>query len=330
MKAAFHTGIKDITVKEIAKPSPGAGEYLVQIKACSICGSDTWWNSDASGDEPVHGHESSGIVVECGEGATKYKVGDKVVCYAILGCGECVYCKVGVPTNCQSKDFVEGGFQEYSTFHEKLLFLCPEDVDFITASLLSDAIGVPLRGLRRLKPDVDDNVCVWGLGPLGLLQVMFLKAIGVKNIIGLDTVDERLLKAKELGVAHAINPLKQDAVAVIKGLCAGIGADKAYTFVRHPKATEDVFKSTREGASICTYVGLDGKYELQEWYERTLVWSFYFTPDEYKENIKFIKDNKLDLSTIVTDVCPLDKINEAFQKRFDHPESSLKIVIKMD
>ncbi len=327
MKSAIHTGKKTISVKDVEKPQPGPGEYLVQIKACSICGSDTWWNNDASAGEPVHGHESAGVVVACGDGVSQYKVGDKVVCYAILGCGECAYCKAGVPTNCQSKAFIEGGFQEYSVFNEKLLFPCPEETDFITASLLSDAIGVPLRGLRRLKPEADDKVCVWGMGPLGLLQVMFLKAAGVKTIIALDTVDQRLAKARELGAAHTVNPVKEDAVAKIRELCDGLGADKAYTFVRHPKATESVFKSTREGASICTYVGLEGQYELQEWYERTLVWSFYFTPDEYPDNVKFIKDNNIDLKSIVTDVVALDKINEAFQKRFDKPEESLKIVI---
>lgn len=327
MKTAYHTGKKEITVKETAKPVPKSGEYLVQIKACAICGSDTWWNNEAENGEAIHGHESTGIVVECGKGATKYKVGDRVVCYAILGCGKCDYCKVGIPTNCQSKAFIEGGFQEYSIFNEALLFPCPDDVDFITASLLSDAIGVPLRGLRRLTPEKTDKVCVWGLGPLGLLQVMFLKALGVKTIIGLDTVEERLAKARELGAAHTINPLKEDAVEEIKKLSGGLGADKAYTYVRHPKATEDVFKSTKEGASICTFVGLNGQYELQEWYERILVWSFYFTPEEYADNLKFIRENNIDLKMVVSDVFPLTEISEAFKKRFEQPEESLKIVI---
>lgn len=330
MKAAYHTGLREITVKETVVPSPGPGEYLVRIKACAICGSDVWWNNNAVEGEPVHGHESAGIIVKCGEGAGKYKVGDRVVCYAILGCGECAYCEAGVPTRCQGKKFIEGGFQEYSVFSESLLFPCPENVDFVTASLLSDAIGVPLRGLRRLTPEKNDRVCVWGLGPLGLLQTMFLKALGIKTVIGLDTVEARLKKARELGADHVLNPGRDDAVSAIRQLCGGLGADKAYTYVRSAKATEDVFKSTKEGASICTFVGLDGKYELQEWYERALVWSFYFTPAEYEENLEFIKDNKIDLKKVVSDVFPLTAINEAFKKRLEQPEESLKIVIAMD
>ncbi len=327
MKAAFHTGSKEITIKDIPKPKAGPGEYLVQIKACSICGSDTWWSNAPSENEPVHGHESSGIIVECGSGTSKFKVGDRVVCYAILGCGECAYCKAGNVTNCEKKSFIEGGFQEYSVFNEKLLFKCPDEIDYITASLLSDAIGVPLRGLRRLPPAQDDKVTVWGLGPLGLLQVIFLKANGVKTIIGIDTVKERLNKALEFGATHAVNPATSDAQAEIKKICGGIGADKAYTYIRNAKATETVFKSTKEGGSICTFTGLDGSYQLQEWVERTLVWSFYFTPSEYEPNVKFIKDKNIDLKKVVSDVYKLDDINEAFRKRFEEPDKSIKIVI---
>lgn len=330
MKTAVHTGKKQITIRETVKPTPAKGEYLVKIKACAICGSDVWWPNEASENEAIHGHESAGIVEACGEGTTRFKVGDRVVCYAILGCGTCDYCLRGVPTNCMSKAFVEGGFQEYMVYREPLLFPMPEEADFITASLLSDAIGVPLRGLRRLPPAADDTVCVWGLGPLGLLHVLFLKARGVKTIIGLDTVPERLEQGLRMGADHVLSPLDGDVVANIRGLTGGLGADKAYIYVRHPSATDQAFKSTKEGASLCTFVGLEGRYELQEWVERTLVWSFYFTPAEYQENLDFIRDHQIDLKKIVSDVFPLERINEAFEKRFDRQNESLKIVIQMD
>lgn len=330
MKSAFHTGVRTVTIRETPKPVPGPGQYLVRIKACAICGSDTWWNNPAADSEPVHGHESAGIVEACGPGADRYRVGDRVVCYAIKGCGSCESCKAGIPTRCNATQFVEGGFQEYSLFPAELLFPCPEGVDFVTASLLSDAIGVPLRGLRRLPPAATDAVTVWGLGPLGLLQVMFLKAKGVRKIIGIDTVEARRNKALELGADHALDPREGDAVAEIARLCGGGGADKAYTFVRNAQATETVFKSTKKGGEICTYVGLEGNFNLPEWMERTLVWSFYFTPAEYPENVRFIAEHGIDLARVVSDVFPLEAINAAFAKRFADPEHSTKIVIAMD
>ena len=330
MKSAFHTGVKEITIRETPVPTPGPGEYLVWIKACAICGSDTWWASPASDTEPVHGHESAGVIEACGPGATRYKVGDRVVCYAIRGCGSCENCRNGIPTRCASSQFVEGGFQEYSLFTADLLFPCPEGIDFVTASLLSDAIGVPLRGLRRLPPAPTDSVTVWGLGPLGLLQVLFLRARGVKQIIGLDTVEARRKKALELGADFVLDPAGCDVVAEVEKLCGGDGADKAYTFVRNAQATETAVRSTKKGAGICTFVGLEGNFNLPEWLERTMVWSFYFTPDEYADNVRFLQEHRIDLRRVVSDVFPLDRIGEAFAKRFADREHSTKIVITMD
>ena len=330
MNAAFHTGLKQITVRDVPKPVPGPDEYLVHISHCAICGSDTWFAKEPWPNEAIHGHEAVGIIEACGANTSRFHVGDRVVCYAIKGCGKCAYCKAGVPTNCTSKKFIEGGFREYSVYDDSLLFPCPPEADSVTASLFSDAIGVPLRGLRRLKPDPKDKVCVWGLGPLGMLQIIFLKALGVETIIGLDTVDARLKKAQELGASHVVNPAKEDPVAAVRKICGGIGADKAYTYVRNDKCTASVVNCTREGASICTFVGLNGHYQMEEYVERTLVWSFYFTPNEYEENMKFIRDHKIDLKQVVTDVVPIDQINEGFLKRFDHQDTSLKVVISME
>jgi len=332
MKAAIHTGKQEITIREVGKPVAGAGEYLVKIRACSICGSDTWWGNDASECEPVHGHESAGVIEACGEGADKFRVGDRVVCYAILGCGECGYCKIGEPTHCTgNKQFVEGGFQEYAVFPEALLFPCPDGVDFIEASLLSDAIGVPLRGLRKIPEAArKGTVTVWGLGPLGLLQVMFLKAAGAEKIIGIDMEPARLEKAKELGAAITINPKEQNTVEEINKATDNMGADSAFIYIRHPQVTVDAFNTTRYDAPVCTFVGLEGSYQMQEWFERTLVWSFYFNPEEYEMNLKFVKENNIDLKKLVSDTFTLDAINDAFVHRFKHQDKSLKIVITMD
>ncbi|MPN01638.1 Hydroxylamine reductase [bioreactor metagenome] len=137
-------------------------------------------------------------------------------------------------------------------------------------------------------------------------------------------------KALELGADFALDPSQGDVTAEIKKLCGGRGADKAYTYVRNDKATDAIVKSTRRGAEICTFVGLNGSYDLPEWQERTLVWSFYFTPGEYAENVKFLKDHGIDLGKVITDTYPLDRINDAFEKRFTDPEHSIKIVITME
>jgi threonine dehydrogenase-like Zn-dependent dehydrogenase len=330
MKAAVHTGKKRLEIQEVPMPRPGPGEYLVKIKACAVCGSDVWWLDAPVADEPVHGHESAGVIVEAGKGTARFKAGDRVVCYAIKGCGQCASCRQGEPTHCATKQFIQNGFQEYAVFSEELLFPCPDVYDFVAASLLSDAIGVPLRGLRRLPPEKTDTVAVWGLGPLGLAMVLFLKAKGVARVIGVDTQPFRLEKALEFGAMATVNPAQADAIEEIKRLSGGSGCDKAYILARPPKATADAFFSTREGAALCTLVGIEGHYALQEWVERTLVWSFYFTPGEYAGNIAFLREHAVDVSRIVSDVFPLDRAQEAFVQRFDHQDRTLKTVIVME
>jgi len=330
MKSTAHTAKRSIAVVEAPVPKPGEGECLVKIKACAICGSDTWWLNDASKGEAVHGHEAAGEVVECGSGVKRFKPGDRVVCYAIQGCGSCAACKAGEPTHCLgSKKFVEGGFQEFSVYSESLLFPCPDDFDYVTASLLSDAIGVPLRGMRKVPEAARKGaVAVWGLGPLGLLQVMFLKAAGAKEIIGVDNEPARLAKALELGASLALNPKDGPVAERINAHTGGLGVDSSFVYIRHPQVTKDAFASTRYDGPVCTFVGLEGNYAMQEWFERTLIWSFYFQPSEYELNIDFIRKHKIDLKRLVSAVYPLEKINEAFIDRFDNQAKSLKIVIE--
>lgn len=317
MKTAVHTGPKQITIEERPLPQPGPNEYRVRIKACAICGSDVWWPKEILENEPIHGHEACGVVEACGPGASRFSEGDRVVCYAIQ--------KIG-----NEKAFIEGGFQESSVYHESLLFPLPDDFDYITGSLLSDAIGVPLRGLRRLTPEKSDHVGVWGLGPLGHLQIIFLHGLGVESIIGIDPVEKRRKEALELGASAVLDPMSSDFSESMKQLCGGRGADKAYLYVRHPSATNQAFENTRDGASLCTFVGLEGSFNLPEWYERNLVWSFYFLPEEYEDNIQSVRSAKTDIAKVISHRIPLEDINEAFRLRFECQDESSKIVITMN
>ncbi|MEI2999306.1 MAG: zinc-binding dehydrogenase [Victivallis sp.] len=281
MKSAFHTGVKEITIRRTPVPTPGPGECLVRSKPAPSAARTPGGPARPRTRSRCTATSRPASSKASGPGATRSKVGDRVVCYAIRGCGSCENCRNGIPTRCASSQFVEGGFQEYSLFTADLLFPCPEGIDFVTASLLSDAMENRCAGSGGCRPHRPIRSRSRGLGPLGLLQVLFLRARGVKQIIGLDTVEARQKKALELGADFVLDPAGCDVVAEVAKLCGGDGADKAYTFVRNAQATETAVRSTKKGAGGCTFVGLEGNFNLPEWLERTMVWSFYFTPDEY-------------------------------------------------
>src|SRR4051812_44504217 len=90
MQAAVYRGMNDVRVEQLAVPQIGAGELLVKIHICGICGTDLKKIATGSHSAPrVFGHEMSGTVTETGKGVNEFKVGDRVMVFHHIPCGEC-------------------------------------------------------------------------------------------------------------------------------------------------------------------------------------------------------------------------------------------------
>ena len=97
----------DLRVEEVPRPVPGAGEYLVQVMAVGVCGSDIpRVNRYGAHVSPIIvGHEFSGLVVEAGPGAQGFQPGDHVVCPPLIPCGQCPSCQAGQYSLCERYDY---------------------------------------------------------------------------------------------------------------------------------------------------------------------------------------------------------------------------------
>src|SRR5438445_10602730 len=96
MRAAFCRGVGRLVVQDVPRPTPGAGEVLVRVRNCGICGSDLHWYHDEMMIPAVcPGHEIAGEVAEVGTGVTSLKAGDSVALEGIASCGRCRYCLTG-------------------------------------------------------------------------------------------------------------------------------------------------------------------------------------------------------------------------------------------
>src|SRR5260370_1428855 len=92
MRAAVYRGVNDVRVETIPVPEIGAGEVLVRIHTCGICGTDLKKIHTGSHDAPrVFGHEMAGTIVRAGAGVSGFAVGDRVMAYHHIPCGECYY-----------------------------------------------------------------------------------------------------------------------------------------------------------------------------------------------------------------------------------------------
>ena len=93
---------KPIEIEELTLDKPRAGEVLIQYTYAGLCHSDVHVaHGDLEARLPmVLGHEGAGIIQEVGEGVTRVKVGDHVVCSFIPNCGTCRYCATGQQSIC--------------------------------------------------------------------------------------------------------------------------------------------------------------------------------------------------------------------------------------
>src|SRR5690242_5010391 len=88
MSAAVYRGVDDVRIETVPVPKISAGELLVRIHTCGICGTDLKKIHTGSHSAPrIFGHEMSGTVVQAGEGVTNFRVGERVMVFHHIPCG---------------------------------------------------------------------------------------------------------------------------------------------------------------------------------------------------------------------------------------------------
>ncbi len=133
MRAAFIVGKEKIEVRDTEVPSPDAGEVLVRVRACGICGSDLHFYHGVFPANPnvSPGHEFAGEVVELGEGVGGFEPGQGVVIEPIRRCQECAFCRSGryhlCPKHMLLGTFAPGGLAEHVSVPACTLYPLPED-----------------------------------------------------------------------------------------------------------------------------------------------------------------------------------------------------------
>ncbi|MBO3803863.1 MAG: alcohol dehydrogenase catalytic domain-containing protein [Candidatus Brockarchaeota archaeon] len=324
MKAALHVGKERVEVREIPIPSLEEDECLVKVEACGICGSDRWWLGEELARE-VQGHEISGTVAEVGEGVARWRVGDRVVVYAVLGCGECEPCMRGMDPYClRGPRSVCGGFAEYAKAKARCLLPLDPSIDFVTGCLLTDNVGTPMRALARGKIPEGGTVAVWGLGPLGLVALQGAKALGAGKVIALDPVLKRREVARALGADIVLDPSGVDFRKVALENTNGYGVDLSLCTVRDDHVAEDAASIVRRNGWFVSAAGrapIGGEFEIYA----SGVW--YFAKSDYAPNVELVKGGLIDLKPIVTHTFPLERIQEAFATRFKKADQAIKVVV---
>jgi len=331
MKAALFYGREDVRLEGVPMPEVLPGTALVRNRASGICGSDKglWM---AEGPKPgVHGHEAAGQVVEVGPGVRRVRPGDRVVVYAVVGCGACRWCAIGHYTFCQNRaGVVEGGYGEYVVVPERNLLPLPEDIPFEQGCLISDCLGTPATAIRYSGIQPGQYAVVFGCGPIGLNCIQVLKHMGV-GVTAIDTIAYRLEAALALGAAQAIDASEGD---VISRVCSrdGLryGPDMVFECSGNPMAQKQALQLVQPGGTV-VFVGENPKLDLnpsEELIRRsvTVKGSWYFTVPGFFRNIELVR-NGVDPCRIVTHLLPFEEIACGFDLFCGRKERCLKVVL---
>lgn len=216
MKAWVLHDVNDLRLEEVPVPSPGEQEVLVAVKAAGICGSDIprIFYTGAHTHPLIPGHEFSGEVVELGKGADKNWLGQRVGVFPLIPCRECEQCRKKQYEMCRDYNYLgsrrDGGFAEYVAVPVWNLVSLPRHVSFEEAAML-EPMAVAVHAMRQMVPKIrlfqkvrsSEKIAVCGLGPIGLLLVMFLKDAGFEDVSVIGNKEFQKKIALKLGLEEA-------------------------------------------------------------------------------------------------------------------------------
>lgn len=225
MKAAVYHGIRDLRVEEVAEPKPGPGEAKIRVKYCGICGSDLHEYLHGLFPQSPFGHEACGEIIEAGREIKGFQVGDAVITVH------------------------KGAFAEYLVCPQEKMTKKPGAMSWERAAVIEPLAGAAYA-IKRGGIRHDDTVLIAGAGPVGLMLVLGLKAIGVEKIHVTEITETRRKKAEELGATMVLNPLAEKIPAGIKELTGGQGVDVAIEAVGIEASLKDCLASVRYRGTV--------------------------------------------------------------------------------
>src|SRR6478752_2327433 len=164
MRAAVYRGPNDVRMETVPVPEIGPGELLIRVHTCGICGTDLKKIATGSHGAPrIFGHETAWMVAATGPAVRRFHVGDRVMAFHHIPCGDCYYCQHKVFAQCPTYKKVGctagfepsgGGFAEYvrvmDWIVEKGVVRIPDDVSFEQACFV-EPLNTCLKGIYALN-----------------------------------------------------------------------------------------------------------------------------------------------------------------------------------
>ena len=277
MRALRVTKPGHMEVVQVAVPDPAPGQVRLRVGGAGLCHSDLIViNADPSFFPlPLTlGHETTGWVDAVGAGVTGLTIGDAYAVYFPWGCGHCSRCARGDENICERPGHgpgagIDGGMAEYILIDDPRHLVPLGTLDPVESAPLMCAGLTTYHSIQTALPVLRPGAAavLIGIGGLGHLAIQILRAISPATVIAVDTQDDKLAHALELGAHHALKS-GNDAAEKIRELTGGPGAALAIDMVGNDATMALALAALGFGGQL-KIVGVGGG---------TLPVTFYTTP----------------------------------------------------
>jgi (R,R)-butanediol dehydrogenase/meso-butanediol dehydrogenase/diacetyl reductase len=345
----FHAA-RDLRIEDVAPPpDPEAGQVVVRVASCGICGTDL--HEFAAGPivtpvEPhpltgaqnpqILGHEFAGDVVATGAGVTRVREGDRVAIMPLAYCGHCAYCRRGLQQLCATMACVGlshawGGMAELATVAEYQVVRLPDGVTYQQGALI-EPTAVAAYGVERAGVAPGDRVLITGAGPIGALAVLCARSAGASTVYVSEPNPARRARADALGVATVLDPTSVDVPAYLRERSDGLGVDVAIECSGHPAGFATAIASLRRRGMLAQtglFVG-EATVEPMLWSlnDLTIVGTWCYWVYDFDRIAAQIAAGDLPVERVITSAVALDAAPDAFDRLASGAADEIKVLIE--
>ena len=330
MKAVIFEGKEEMRIAVLPRPSCGEDEVLLEIAACGVCGGDVrsfFIGDKFTGQSRIPGHEAVGIVAEAGRNVRGFHAGDRLALAADVHCGRCYYCHRELYNMCESlrilgKD-VSGALTDCMLLTNDVLSngivnRVPEGLKTLHAAL-SEPLCSVLASHSDLEIRRGETVVVLGCGPMGILHLQLLRAMGAR-CIAVDVAASRVERArKDFGFESSIDGGREDVLERVRGLTDGIGADVVIVAAPSGDAVRQAVHLVRKRGRVGVFGGLpSSEAEVSidlnrvHYGEIWIIGNFSYHPRYHRRALELLAAGSIPCDKLITSYA-LDDTRKALQ-----------------
>lgn len=346
MRAAVWNAPGSLSILDVDEPRPAAGQAVIEVDRCGICGSDlhSYHRGVVARPGQILGHEFSGTVLDA-PGVAGLAEGDRVTVRPLVPCGACDRCIAGDIHLCEADDSLHIGYGTGGAFAERVLvpraivnetvFRLPDELPMADGALV-EPLAVSFRLVRLAAIEAGDAAMVFGLGPIGLGAVQTLALSGAGLIVAVDPSATRRAAAHEFGADVTVDPTAQSALDVARELrgvgVAGRGGrfDVALECSGAAEPLRDALRVVRGGGRVMLAAVYGRRVELSPDIivgKEVRLQGSYAYRDEFPRVIELLRTGRLRAKAMVSHTFALQDIVAAFEMQSD-PSASLKVLVE--